>query len=130
MGPIESWLFGNKTSHEAIRIARGGGIPATANVVRYADRLKRLASYGQHGGYVLAGVGVAASCMQIADEESRQQKNEIFVESVTSTAIGLAAGYAIGLFLVSNPVGWGTALVLAAGSAAVSYGSGKFARKA
>ena len=34
----------------------------------------------------------------------------------------------IGLFLVSNPVGWGTAIVLAVGSAALSYGSGKLAR--
>lgn len=31
---------------------------------------------------------------------------------------------------MSNPVGWGTALVLAAGSAAVSYGMGKGARMA
>lgn len=130
IGPFERWLFGNKTSHEAIRIARGGGIPATKNITDQAARLKRLAAYGKHGGYVLTGVGVAASCIQIADTASRQEKNEIFVETVASTSIGLAAGYAITLFLVSNPVGWGTALVLAAGSAAISYGSGRLARKA
>lgn len=130
MGPFERFLFGNKTSHEAIRIARGGGVPATQNIVRHADHLKRLASYGKYGGYVLTGVGVAASCMQIADTDSRQQKNEIFVETVASTSIGLLGGAAIGIFLVSNPVGWGTALVLAAGSAAVSYSSGRLARRA
>lgn len=130
IGPFERWLFGNKTTHETIRIARGGGIPATQNIAKNADRLKRLASYGRNGGYVLAGVGVAASCMQIADTDNRKEKNEIFVETVTSTTVGLAAGYAVGLFLVSNPVGWGTALVLAAGSAAISYGGGKFMRKA
>jgi hypothetical protein len=100
IGPFERWLFGNKTSHEAIRIARGGGIPATKNITDQAARLKRLATYGKHGGYV------------------------------PSTSIGLAAGYAITLFLVSNPVGWGTALVLAAGSAAFSFGSGYLAKKA
>lgn len=129
IGPFERWLFGDKTSHEAIRIARGGGIPATANITQHADRLKRLASYGKHGGYVLAGVGVAASCMQIADTDNRQEKNEILVETIGSTSVGLAAGAAVTLFLVSNPVGWGTALVLAAGSAALSYGVGKAVRK-
>lgn len=130
IGPLERWLFGNQTPQEAIRIARGGGIPATQNITRHADRLKRLASYGKHGGYVLTGVGVAASCMQIADTDSRQEKNEIFVETVASTSVGLAAGYVVTLFLISNPVGWGTALVLAAGSAAISYSSGRLARRA
>src|SRR5690554_5056794 len=40
-----------------------------------------------------------------------------------------AAGVVVGIFLVSNPVGWGTALVLAAGSAAASYGTGVAAKK-
>lgn len=128
IGPFERWLFGNKTTHETIRIARGGGIPATQNIAKNADRLKRLASYGRNGGYVLAGVGVAASCMQIADTDDRQEKNEIFVETVVSTSVGLAAGAAMTLFLVSNPVGWGAALVLAVGSAALSYGAGKGTR--
>ena len=89
-----------------------------------------MASYGKHGGYVLAGVGVAASCMQIADTDSRQEKNEIFVETVVSTGTSLLASGIIGIFLVSNPIGWGTALVLATGTAAASYASGKFARSA
>lgn len=130
VGPFERFLFGNKTTHESIRIARGGGVPATQNIIRHADHLKRLSSYGKYGGYVLTGVGVAASCMQIADTDDRQKKNEIFVETVASTSVGLAAGFAVTLFLVSNPVGWGTALVIAAGSAAVSYGSGFLARTA
>lgn len=68
--------------------------------------------------------------MQIGDADDRQEKNEIFVETVASTAIGLGAGALVGIFLVSNPVGWGTALVLAAGTAAASYGTGKLARGA
>lgn len=130
IGPMERLLFGNQAPRQAIRIARGGGVPATHNITSNANRLKQLASYGKYGGYVLGGVGVAASCMQIGDTDDRQEKNGIFVETVASTLTGGAAGLAVGIFLVSNPVGWGTALVLAAGSAAISYGSGKFFRRA
>lgn len=130
IGPFDRWLFGNQTPHEVVRIARHGGVPATQNIQNQASRLTRLASYGKSGGYVLAGVGVAASCVQIANSDSRQEKNEIFVETVTSTTFGVAAGVAVGLFLVSNPVGWGTALVLAGGSVAVGYGSGRLFRGA
>jgi hypothetical protein len=35
----------------------------------------------------------------------------------------------VGIFLVSNPIGWGTALVIAVGSTAISYGAGKLGRK-
>lgn len=130
IGPLEKLLYGKRTPHEVIRIARGGGVPTGAVITKQADRLARLASIGKNGGYVLAGVGVVASCMQIADAQDHAEKNEIFVETVASTSIGLASGALIGLFLVSNPIGWGTALVLAAGSAAISYAAGKGARKA
>src|SRR5690606_29168514 len=130
IGPFEKWLFGPQTTHQAIRIARGGGVPAGANIARHADRLNKLATVGKVGGYALVGVGLTASCMQIANTQNKQEKNEIFVEAVSGTAVSLIAGVAIGVFLVSNPVGWGEALVLATGSAALSYGSGKAARKA
>lgn len=130
IGPLERVLFGNQTPQEAIRIARSGAVPSTHNITRHADRLKRLASYGRSGGYLLMGIGITASCMQIGDTNNRQEKNEIFVETVASTGAGLVAGAAITLFLVSNPVGWGTALILATGSVAVSYGAGRGARKA
>ena len=66
--------------------------------------------------------------MQIANSQNSHEKNEIFVETIASTATSFGASAVFGLFLVSNPIGWGTALVLAAGSAALSYGSGKLAR--
>lgn len=128
IGPFEKWLFGSRTTHEAVRIARGGGVPAGANIARHADKLNKLATVGKVGGYALVGVGLTASCMQIADTQDKQEKNEIFVETVASISIGLISGALVGLFLVSNPIGWGTALVLATGSAAVSYGSGKAAK--
>lgn len=130
IGPLERTLFGNQTPREAIRIARGGGVPATHNITSNANRLKQLASYGKYGGYVLGGVGVAASCVQIGDTDDRKEKNEIFVETVTSTVMAGLVGVAVGAFLVSNPVGWGAALVLAAGSAATSYATGLASRRA
>ena len=110
---------------KAIRIAKGGGIPATQHIVQNADKLTKLASHGKYGGYILAGVGLAAGCVRIANEDSQQKKNEIFVETIANTTVGVVGGWAVGVFLVSNPVGWGMALVLAAGTAATSYGLGK-----
>jgi len=91
--------------------------------------LKRLGAMSKHGSIALAGVGVTAACMQIASTTDTKEKNEIFVETITSTAVGTILGSGvIGLFLISNPIGWGTAIVLAVGSVAASYGLGKLAR--
>src|SRR5690554_2526563 len=93
-----------------------------------ADKLTKLASHGKYGGYILGGVGLAASCVEIANTSDQQKKNEIFVETIASTTVGLVGGWAVGLFLVTNPVGWGMALVLATGTVAASYGTGKLAQ--
>lgn len=130
IGPFEKLLYGDKTPHEVIRIARGGGVPATSRIVENTQHLKKLAAVAKHGGIVLTGVGVAASCMQIADADSRLEKNGILVETVVSTVVGVGSSFLVGLFLVSNPVGWGTALVLATGSVATSYMVGKASRTA
>ena len=74
------------------------------------------------------GVPLSLSCVQIANEENIKEKNEIFVETLTSTATGYGSSALIGAFLVSNPVGWGTVIVLAVGTAAASYGMGKAGR--
>jgi hypothetical protein len=42
---------------------------------------------------------------------------------VVSGVIGIGLGF----FIVSNPIGWGTALLLATGSAALSYTTGRAA---
>lgn len=129
IGPVDRFLFGTSTNN-AIRIARGGGVPATSYITKHSDHLKKVASYGKYGGYALAGASLAAGCMQIADTDDRQEKNEIFVETVTGTTAGLFLSAAVTIFLVSNPVGWGTALVIGAGSAAAAYTAGKVTRKA
>ena len=128
IGPFEKVLYGKKTPHEVIRIARGGAVPATANIAANTQHLKKLAAMAKHGGIVLTGVGVAASCMQIADADTQKEKNGILVETVVSTLVGGGASFLVGLFLVSNPVGWGTALVLATGSVASGYMAGKASR--
>ena len=128
VGPIEHLLFGNHTTHQAIRIAKAGGIPATARIAQHAGRLKMLATVSKVGGVVLTGVGVTAACMQIAHTQDKTKKNEIVVETLVSTTIGTVGGLLVGLYLVSNPIGWGTALILAVGSAAVSsYAGTRFA---
>ncbi len=126
IGPVEQLLFGKNTTHESIRIARAGGIPATAHIAKHADKLKNLSTMSKAGGIVLMGVGLTSACLQIANTADTKEKNEIFVETITSAAAGGLAGLAIGLYLVSNPIGWGTAIVLAVGSTGGSWGLGKF----
>ncbi len=128
VGPLEKLLFGNKTTFESIRIARGGGMPATAHIDKNFVRLSKVAQFGKYGGIVLTGVGVTASCMQIAETQDQHEKNEILVETVASTVVGTGTGVLVGAFLVSNPIGWGTALVLAVGATALSYAAGKAAK--
>lgn len=128
VGPMERVLFGGSNSQQKLRIARAGGVPANANLVHHAARLKRLGQLANSGGLVLTGVGLAASCVQIANAADQREKNSIFVESAVSSGVSVMAGTALGLFLVSNPVGWGAALILAAGVTAWSYNSGKLAR--
>jgi len=66
--------------------------------------------------------------LPIASTTDPKEKNEIFVEIITSTTAGALLGYGVTIFLISNPIGWGTAIVLAVGSVAVSYGLGKSVR--
>ena len=89
--------------------------------------MRQLGKAAGAGGIVLGGVGVTAACYQIAHTASQKEKNEIFVEAMTSTLVGAGTGAAISLFLLSNPVGWGMALLLATGSAAATWQAGKWA---
>ncbi|MFH4534261.1 glycine zipper family protein [Vibrio diabolicus] len=82
VGPMEKLLFGNKTTHQSIRIARNGGLPANAHIVKQAEKLNKIAQASKVGGHVLVGVGLTASCIQIANTQDQHEKNEIFVESI------------------------------------------------
>lgn len=125
MGPAEGLLFGNKTTHETIRIARSGALPASTKITHEITRLSRFATLAKGGGVILMAVGAGVSCRQIANTQSRHKKNEIFVESVGSIGTGVVVGFGVGLFLISNPIGWGTALALAAGTTAAGFGAGQ-----
>ena len=69
---------------------------------------------------MLAGISGKIACDDIAEAESRGEKNEIFVEYAASTTTGVILGAAVATLLVTTPVGWGVALVLGAGTAAWS----------
>lgn len=125
IGPVEKLVFGGKTSAETLRIARAGGVPATANIAARSRQLQNLARLSKHSGILLAGVGLAAGCMQIASTENTAEKSQILVETASGTLAGFGVGVAVSFFLISNPVGWGVSLVLAVGGVAASLAVGK-----
>ena len=67
-------------------------------------------------------------CYSIAHASTTQEKNEIFVETVTGAAVGTAVSIGLGIFLASNPVGWVIGLGLAVGATGLGYGAGKLAK--
>ena len=125
---MEPLLFGKRTAPQALRIARGGGMPATAHLTRHADKMRRFASLSRSGGILLTGVGVTAACMQIAHSQDKKEKNEIFVETLASTTAGVIGGGLVGAFLIVNPLAWGAVIVLAVGTTVTSYAAGKKVR--
>lgn len=125
--PAESLLFKGKKANEALRMKPGGGPNATRPYLGQVNRLQKIAGKASKGGFVLAAAGLGLSCYEIAHTDSVVEKDKIAVEAIAGTAAGLGVGVLIGLFLVSNPIGWGTAIIIAAGTAAVGYAAGNFA---
>ncbi|MEJ2680769.1 MAG: LysM domain-containing protein [Gammaproteobacteria bacterium] len=125
IGPFEKMLFKGKTANEAIRISRTKSIPATATIDNQLDRLKRMARYATRGGIILTAAGVGMGCYDIGQASTRQQKNEVFVETFGSTAASIGTGALLTLYFVGTPTGWVTALTLGIGAAALSLGAGK-----
>ena len=80
IGPMERMLFGNNSTYQSIRIARSGGVPATSHIAKHANKLNNLAKVSKFGGIALAGVGLTAACMQIANATGKSEKNEIFLK--------------------------------------------------
>jgi len=121
MGPI--------FQRNQLRIDQRKGIVPTHRIETHANHIAKLSRLANAGGIALAGAGAVLSCNEIANTEDRQEKNEIFVETAASTGVGLVAGYAVTALLISNPVGWGIAIVLGVGTAATAFGVGKYAKK-
>ncbi|MBX2809036.1 MAG: hypothetical protein KTR20_10445 [Cellvibrionaceae bacterium] len=126
LGILEKAVFWGKTSQEAIRISRFKSVPVTHNISAYASHLNTLSRLGSQGaGIILAGINGKIACDDISATEDRKEKNEIFVEYATSTLLGGAASYALGIFLITNPVGWTVALTLGAATAFGAIAAGK-----
>lgn len=123
-GPVERLLLKGKTALEAIRINRSKAIPATQTIASHVTRLNQLSRLAKGGGVVLAGVGMAGACGQIGATQNRQEKNEIFFETLGGTLSSGLTGYAIGLMFIGTPVGWGLALVLASTTMAAGLAGG------
>lgn len=125
LGPFEKMMFKGKTAHQAVRIQQSGGLPATVNIDRHIARIGRMANYAKHGGVVLSAAGVGMGCYNISQTQSRQEKNEIFVETLGSTLAGGIATMGLALVFASGPVGWTAALVYGAIAAGGSFVAGK-----
>lgn len=125
VGPFEKFLMKGKSTQEAIRINRSKSLPATGKIDRMLSRLKGLSQASKYGGILLTGAGLGVGCYQIAQEDNRMRKNEIFVETIASTSAGVISSLALGIFLFSTPVGWTVALAAGASAAFGSFAAGK-----
>ncbi len=125
IGPFEKLVFNGQTAREAIRINRSKAFPATKNIDHHLNRLGRFAQYAKHGGLILSVAGVGMGCYNIAQAETQRMKNEIFVETLGSTFVGGFVSLVLGIIFMSNPIGWGVALVLGTATAVGSWGAGK-----
>ncbi|WP_111641127.1 LysM peptidoglycan-binding domain-containing protein [Marinimicrobium alkaliphilum] len=131
LGPTQSLLYGGRPPGEVIRINRQSGVSSTATIDREMRRMTGLAKTASRGGIALSVVGLGVACHDIASAATRQEKNEILVQSGGSITSGLAYAVVSGvaLLLIATPVGWVGALTIGLGGAIVSYGGGAVARK-
>jgi len=94
---------------------------------QHMNKLTKIAKVASKGSIVLVGVGLAASCVQITNTKTRLEKNEIAVETIASTVVGGFGSVVAGVFLLTNPVGWGVILAVGAATTFTSIGVGKAA---
>jgi len=128
IGPFEKILFKGKTATEAIRISRTKALPATAKIDSHLGRLTTIANNLKYGGHILTAAGLGMGCYNIAQTPSWHEKNEIFVETLLSTAVGVGTGIALTVYFIATPTGWVTALALGIGAAVASLAAGKSAK--
>ncbi|MGD8177440.1 hypothetical protein [Marinimicrobium sp. ARAG 43.8] len=130
LGPTQWLLNGTSDLSEVLRISREAGTKPVFPLNQQARKLANASKLASAGGVILAAVSLKIACDQIAEAESDKEKSGVFVETVTSAAVGLGAttGISIAVAIASTPVGWVASLVIATGVAAVSYASGRAAR--
>lgn len=125
LGGLQRFLFDGQTANEAISINRKKGIPATSKITTNIGKLSELSKLANHGGVLLTAVGGAVACNNIGNAETREEKNEIFVEFVGGSTVSAITGAALGVFFVTTPVGWAAALIIGSATAASGWIGGK-----
>ncbi len=128
MGPVKHLLSRKKSHRQVLRISRRRGHMPTRNINRYLGKMRKFARASKGGGYLLAGVSLATACMDIEDAKTKQEENEIFVETFAGLATGTGLSAIAGILLIGTPVGWVAGLVLIAGSMAYGSLAGRLAR--
>lgn len=128
IGPmINKGIYGDSKVKNNFKLPPGRSLNATKSMTQHLNKLDKISNVASKGGVVLAGVGLASSCYQIAQSETLTEKNEIAVQAIASTTTGVLVGAAISIFLVGTPMGWGVILVAGTISAATSWGVGEVA---
>ncbi len=128
IGPIlDKTIYGDSKVKNAFKLKPGRSLNPTKSMTQHLNKLSKISSAASKGGVILAGVGLAASCYQIAKSETLTEKNEIAVKTIIGTTTGAIVGGVISIFLIGTPVGWGIILVAATASAATSWISGEIA---
>jgi hypothetical protein len=122
---LEDLLYNGKAPNEVLRIDLRKGTPRTINITETVSSAKKLANVAQKGIVVLKGVSLGIAVKEFYDADTNHDRARIVVEEAVSTGSQAVAAYAIGIMLVSTPVGWVGLAVIAVGTAALGYGAGK-----
>jgi len=122
---LDKVIYGDSKVKNAFKLKPGRSLNPTKSMTQHLNKLSKISSAASKGGVVLAGVGLAASCYQIAQSETLTNKNEIAVKAIASTTAGVFTGAIATVFLVGTPVGWGVILTFGITSAIGSWGAGE-----
>ena len=125
---LQRFLFDGQTANEAIRINRKKSLPATGRITNNISKLSNLSKLASRGGVILTGVGGAIACENIGNAETREEKNEIFVEFIGGAATSTITGVALGVLFATTPVGWATALVIGGATVVAGWAGGKVSK--
>jgi len=125
LGHLQRFLFDGQTANEAISINRKKGIPATQRITGNVVKLSEFSRLASRSGVILTAVSGAIACDNIGNAETREEKNEIFVEFVGSASVSTGAGIVLGIIFATTPVGWVAALAIGGATVAAGWAGGE-----
>jgi hypothetical protein len=125
LGPTQWLLNGTSDLSEVLRISRS--TDPVAPLKQQAKKLVNSAKLASAGGIALTAVSLHLACREISETNTKNKKNDIFVETMGATFGGLvaAAGATAAIVFLATPPGWVASLVVATGVAATSFAAGK-----